>query len=229
MYSMYNILWMLKRFFPYDPVEWMCVLYLPLLYGYIFLIVTWWWASVHAVHIILYIERANCNKICTCVQGSIINVLSLLNQNNSTILISSWSTFTFNYLGQNLARWLMYLQHFVTSTVSQKLTIPWIRSSLFIGFTSLLKCSFSSCHKFSIGLQSGDSGGVCHQLTPFSRKNCCASLDVCLGPLSWTNRCPFGYSDSIIGSRVCSRMLTYATASIQPSNIQTPDRPTREL
>ena len=35
----------------------------------------------------------------------------------------------------------MYLQHFMTSTVCQNVTIPLIRFSLFLGFTSLLKCS----------------------------------------------------------------------------------------
>jgi len=39
---------------------------------------------------------------------------------------------------------------------------------------------FISCHKFSIGLQSGDSEGVFHQLISLSWK-IVANLDVCLG------------------------------------------------
>ena len=36
-----------------------------------------------------------------------------------------------------------------------------------VGWT-LLMCSFNSCHRFSIELRSGDSGGVGHQLMPCS-------------------------------------------------------------
>ena len=36
-------------------------------------------------------------------------------------------------------------------------------SSLFFGFTTLLRCSFCLCQRFSIGLQSGNSGGIRHQ------------------------------------------------------------------
>ena len=130
-------------------------------------------------------------------------------------------------LGRILARWLMYLQHFVTSTVSQNVTIPWIRSYLFLGFISLLKCSLAhAINSLRDCLQSSDSGGVHHQLTPFSWKNCCASLDVCFGScLGQTGVHLDTMLESLIGSRVCSRMLIYATASMQPSNIQTPDWP----
>ena len=40
--------------------------------------------------------------------------------------------------------------------------IPSISCSLVFGLTSLLTYSFDSCHKFSIGLRSGDSAGVFH-------------------------------------------------------------------
>ena len=103
------------------------------------------------------------------VQGITVNVklLSLLNQNKS-LLISSGSALTFNYFGQNIGQVIDVFAALRDINCFPKLTIPWI-SSLFLSFTSLLKCSFkSSCHKFSIGLQSGDSFGVCHQFTPLS-------------------------------------------------------------
>ena len=61
----------------------------------------------------------------------------------------------------------------------------------------------SSCHKFSIGLRSGDSGGVCHQLIPFSSMNFFACFDVCLGSLSRTNLCVVGISCLEMGSTSC--------------------------
>jgi len=54
----------------------------------------------------------------------------------------------------------------------QNWDIPSTNSSLFLGFTSLRIYSFSSCHKFSLGLQSGD---FFHQLM---------SWPDCLGLLS---------------------------------------------
>ena len=60
----------------------------------------------------------------------------------------------------------MHLQHFCTITVSQKLLMPDTSSDLLHGFTSRLIYSLSSCHKFSIGFASGDSGGVFHQSIP---------------------------------------------------------------
>ena len=40
------------------------------------------------------------------------------------------------------------------------------------------------CHKFSMGFESGLSGGVRHQSTPFSAMNSQAFREVCLGSLS---------------------------------------------
>ena len=39
--------------------------------------------------------------------------------------------------------------------------------------------TFNSCHRFSIGLASGLSGGVFHQLIDFSAKSARARRDVC--------------------------------------------------
>jgi hypothetical protein len=54
----------------------------------------------------------------------------------------------------------MYLVHFATVTVAQNALIPSMSSAFVLGFTSLQIYSFSSCHRFSIGLKSGDSGEV---------------------------------------------------------------------
>ena len=64
----------------------------------------------------------------------------------------------------------MYLLHFATSILAQKAFIPLISWSLVVGLISLLMYSLSSCHKFSIGFRSGDSGGVFHQSMLFSKK-----------------------------------------------------------
>ena len=52
----------------------------------------------------------------------------------------------------------MYLPHFTLSTVLQNIVMPSTSSCLHFGLTSLRMNSFNSCPKFSIGLQSGDSG-----------------------------------------------------------------------
>ncbi len=76
----------------------------------------------------------------------------------------------------------MYLQHFSSVTkFSQKCTMPSQRWSKFIGFHTPLSHCFSSFHNCSIGLMSGDSAGVCHQLMPFSTNHFFVRLDVCFG------------------------------------------------
>lgn len=60
-------------------------------------------------------------------------------------------------------------------TVCQNCIIPSISSCLLFGFTSRQMYSFSSCHKFSIGLKSGDSVGVHHQFMFFQSKNSLAT------------------------------------------------------
>ena len=87
----------------------------------------------------------------------------------------------------------MYFWHFAAVTVFQNSWMPLTSSSFVRGFTSRRRYSLSSCHMFSIGLKSGDSGGVGHHRTSFSSKNVCASRDVCLGSLSCMNLCPFIY------------------------------------
>ena len=57
----------------------------------------------------------------------------------------------------------MYLLHFATSTVFQKSFMTFINCDLLVGFTSLQVYSFNSCQRSSIGLRSGDPGGVFHQ------------------------------------------------------------------
>ena len=60
---------------------------------------------------------------------------------------------------------------------------PSTSSSLVCGLTSLRKYSFSLCHRFLIGLQSGLSGGVFHQFTLSLSIKSRANLDVCFGSL----------------------------------------------
>lgn len=89
--------------------------------------------------------------------------------------------------------WLMYQQHFALSTVSQTGRIPTMNSSLLHGLTSCLKPSFNFVpHATCSWLHSGYSGGVCHQLTPWSLKKSPALADVCFRSLSWMNLCTFG-------------------------------------
>lgn len=91
--------------------------------------------------------------------------------------------------------------HFSLVTVSQNLSIPSTSSLLFLGLISRRMNSLSSCHIFSIGFKSGDSGGVRHQLMHFSSKNTLANFDVCLGSLSCISRCVDGNSEWMNGTR----------------------------
>ena len=63
-------------------------------------------------------------------------------------------------------RWPMYFLHFSTDTVTQNSFTPMISSCFVLGFTSHRMYSFSSCHIFSMELQSRDSVRVGHQLIP---------------------------------------------------------------
>ena len=58
----------------------------------------------------------------------------------------------------------MYFKYLATSTVLQNPFIPSISWSLVVSLASLRMDSLSSCQMFSIGLRSGDSAGVFHQL-----------------------------------------------------------------
>ena len=95
--------------------------------------------------------------------------------------------------------------------------------------------SFNSCQRFSMGLRSGDSGGVCHQLIPLSSMKdfarlcmyvCVISmpvytnnLDVCLGSLSCMKRWWSGKVAPRKGRRAVSKIDTYPSASIFPSKM----------
>ena len=83
-----------------------------------------------------------------------------------------------------------------------------------IKYAGYVLYSFSSCHKFSIGLQSGDSEGVLYQLTPLAVSQSLALLDVCLGSLSAINLCHFGYICWRKGNKVCCSTWMYSGASI---------------
>ena len=61
--------------------------------------------------------------------------------------------------------------------------------------------TLNSCHRFSIGLASSDSGGVFHHLIPRTAKNAAARRDVCFGSLSCINLWLCGYTVRINGTK----------------------------
>ena len=84
----------------------------------------------------------------------------------------------------------------------------------------LFLCTLNSCHKFSIGLRSGDSAGIFNQLMPFSSMNSFACLDVCFGSLSCINLWPSGYTSSRKDRSVQSKIMVYKGPFIFPSKMQ---------
>ena len=72
--------------------------------------------------------------------------------------------------------------------------MPVISCCFVVGFTTWRLYSYNSCHRFSIGLQSGDSAGVRHQCTSCAASQSVASLDVCFGSLSAIKRWLSGYT-----------------------------------
>lgn len=118
----------------------------------------------------------------------------------------------------------MYLTHLATVTVAQNSRMPSISSCLLLGFTSLRMYSLSSCQTFSIGLQSGDSGGVFHQFMECSSRKCPTFLEVCIGALSCMNR-HCGRTSRMNGRSVCCSTSMYRSAFMIPSNMQTPVAP----
>ena len=122
--------------------------------------------------------------------------------------------------GITFRRCPIYFLHFWGFTVYQNSAIPSISCSFVVGFTSLLMYSLSSCHKFSIGLRSGDSGGVCHQLIRLFSMYFFAYFDVCLGSLSCMNLWLVGKFLFRNGINVLSRIWVYSGAFILPSKRQ---------
>ena len=110
------------------------------------------------------------------------------------------------------------LVHLATFTVLQNALMPSIKCSW--GFTSRQMYSFNSCHKHSIGLQSGDSGGVFHQLILFWTINSAACREVCFGSLSCINLWPPGYFSAMNGKSVELKIWVLRLESIILSNIQ---------
>ena len=122
--------------------------------------------------------------------------------------------------GITFRRCPIYFLHFWGFTVCQNSAIPSISCSFVVGFTSLLMYSLSSCHKFSIGLRSGDSGGVCHQLIRLFSMYFFAYFDVCLGSLSCMNLWLVGKFLFRNGINILSRIWVYSGAFILPSKMQ---------
>lgn len=119
----------------------------------------------------------------------------------------------------------MYLLHLATSTVSQNFCMPSTKACFVVGLISLLRYSFSSCHRFSIGFISGDSGGVFHQFTLFSNIKALARFEVCFGSLSYMNLWPSGKRSRRKGSSVACNMSVYKFAFMIPSKMQMPVAP----
>ena len=81
-----------------------------------------------------------------------------------------------------MCMWPMYVVHFLGLTFSaQNLVMPSINSSFVWGLTTFRKKCFSSCQTNSIGLSSGDLGGVFYQLMLLSSMKVFAHRPVCFG------------------------------------------------
>ena len=127
-------------------------------------------------------------------------------------------------LGKTFFRCPMYFKHLAISTVLQNRIIPSISWSLVVGLASLRMNSLSSCQRFSIGLRSGDSARVFHQLMELSFIQSAAYPDVCFGSLSCINLCSSGKTSVMNGTSVPSRMLTNSSFMI-PSKMHIPVLP----
>ena len=81
-------------------------------------------------------------------------------------LITCSLSITLNNLWYNLPQVTNVLLAFGYVNSFPKSSYPSNQFLLVVWFDFLRMNSFSSCHKFSMGLASGDSGGVVHQFTP---------------------------------------------------------------
>ena len=145
-------------------------------------------------------------------------IKGLINLINQYPVASPFNSMT---LGTTLSRWRMYFLHLIKSTVAQNCKIPLTSSSFVFGFTSRLINSFSSCQRFSMEFRSGDSGGVRHQLTPWSSMNFTPCYEQCFGSLACIKRWPAGNTSLINGNKVLSRICTNSGAFSLPSNMHT--------
>ena len=112
----------------------------------------------------------------------------------------------------------MYLWHFSGVSVFQNSLMPAFRLSRLWGLYTLRRNAFILAHTFSIGLQSGLSGGVGHQFTECSASFARVYLLQCLGSLSCWNLCLSGKTFLMNGSKPVSRMRTYFVETIIPVN-----------
>ena len=124
-------------------------------------------------------------------------------------------------LGITFLRCPIYFAHTSGVIVAQNCTIPDCSSSKFFGLQVFLKYCLSDPQTFSMGLRSGDSGGVGHQLTPFSSKNDSISALACLGSLSCCRRCLYGNVSLIKGSNPFSNTIERRSAFRIPVNMIT--------
>ena len=92
-------------------------------------------------------------------------------------LITCSLSITLNNLWYNLPQVTNVLLAFGYVNSFPKSSYPSNQFLLVVWFDFLQMNSFSSCYKFSMGLASGDSGGVVHQFTPLVLRNSLASFD----------------------------------------------------
>ena len=116
----------------------------------------------------------------------------------------------------------MYMQYSVVHVSSLSLSafcLVYGKTHLkVVGFILIAKKCFILAHTFSIGLQSGLSGGVGHQFTECSASFARVYLLQCLGSLSCWNLCLSGKTFLMNGSKPVSRMRTYFVETIIPVN-----------
>lgn len=105
--------------------------------------------------------------------------------------------------------------------VAQNCLIPSLSSSRFFGLYTFRKYCLSEPHIFSMGLRSGDSGGVVHQFTPCSLKKSSIWPLECFRSLSCCSRWPSGKRSLRNGSKPASYTVAKRSAFIIPVKITT--------
>ena len=121
-------------------------------------------------------------------------------------------------LGMTFLRYNIYRVQMSGVRVAQKLLNSFFE---FIQILWLVYILLKWTHIFSMGLKSGDSGGVAHQFTPCSlKKSCIWPLD-CFGSLSCCSRWPSGKRFLRNGSKPASYTVAKHSAFIVPVKITT--------
>ena len=131
-------------------------------------------------------------------------------------LISTW---TYLLFGMTFLRCIIYRVQMSGVRVAQNCLIPSLSSSRFFGLYTFRKYCLSELHIFSMGLRSGDSGGVAHQFTPCSLKKSSIWPLECFGSLSCCSWWPSGKHSLRNGSKPASYTVAKRSAFIIPVKI----------